>query len=114
MQTATGIPVTVVYATPTATHERALRVPPGTTLREAVVMSGLLAQVPELSAVPPDSLDLGVFNRPRPADTAVRAGDRSSLPAADRGSEGSTPHPCRGAATARGSLSAIDATRRRV
>lgn len=76
MQTTTGIPVTVVYATPTATHERALRVPPGTTLREAVVMSGLLAQVPALSAVPPDSLDLGVFNRPRPADTAVRAGDR--------------------------------------
>lgn len=76
MPPAAGLPVTVVYATPTATHERALRVPAGTTLREAVVMSGLLVQVPGLSALPPQALDLGVFNRPRPADTAVRAGDR--------------------------------------
>jgi hypothetical protein len=76
MQPAAGIPVTVVYATPTVTHERALRVPAGTTLREAVVMSGLLAQVPALSVLPPQALDLGVFNRSRPADTPVRAGDR--------------------------------------
>lgn len=76
MPQAAGLPVTVVYATPTATHERALRVPAGTTLREAVVMSGLLVQVPALSVLSPQALDLGVFNRPRPADTAVRAGDR--------------------------------------
>lgn len=66
------IAVTVVWATPAAVHEIAVRVPAGSTLRDAVRASGLLAQV----TLP---LDLGVFNRPRPADSPARAGDRIEI-----------------------------------
>jgi uncharacterized protein len=68
-----GVAVTVVYGAPDWQVELAVTVPHGATLLDAVIASGLLAQVPALSA---PHLDLGVFNRPQPPDTPVRPGDR--------------------------------------
>lgn len=73
MAAAETLSATVVYATPERQFVLPVRVPAGSTLRDAVIASGLLAQQPSLDAV---RLDLGVFNRPRPADTLLRAGDR--------------------------------------
>jgi putative ubiquitin-RnfH superfamily antitoxin RatB of RatAB toxin-antitoxin module len=64
---------TVVYCTPQHQHVLAVEVPAGTTLREAVLASGLLELEPGLLLRP---LDVGVFNRPRASDAEVRPGDR--------------------------------------
>lgn len=64
---------TVAYCTPAATHLIAVELPPGATLRDAVLASGLLALAPELAA---DALDLGVFGLRRAATAALRPGDR--------------------------------------
>lgn len=67
---------TVVYCA----HDRqwivGVEVPAGSTLRDAVVASGLPQRVPGLD---PAALDLGVFNRPREPDDPVREGDRIEI-----------------------------------
>jgi putative ubiquitin-RnfH superfamily antitoxin RatB of RatAB toxin-antitoxin module len=73
MAAAETLSATVVYAMPERQLVLPVLVPAGSTLRDAVVASGLLTQEPSLDA---GRLDLGVFNRPRPADTLLRAGDR--------------------------------------
>lgn len=73
MAAAETLSATVVYATPERQLVLPVLVPAGSTLRDAVIASGLLAQEPSLDVV---RLDLGVFNRPRPADALLRAGDR--------------------------------------
>lgn len=50
-----------------------LSVPEGSTLEQAVVLSGLLDRVPALRGAP---LDLGVWNVSAPAGQRVREGDR--------------------------------------
>lgn len=65
--------VTIVYCTPQSQHRLAVEVAAGSTLHEAVLASGLLDREPSLAG---RTLDLGVFNRPRAADTHVRDGDR--------------------------------------
>jgi uncharacterized protein len=67
------VAATVVYGAPDLLVELSVTVPRGATLLDAVIASGLLAQVPALSA---PHLDLGVFNRPLSPDTPVRPGDR--------------------------------------
>jgi len=67
------VTVTVVHGAPDRLYELPVTVPHGATLLDAVVASGLLAQVPTLSV---QQLDLGVFNRPLPTHTPVRPGDR--------------------------------------
>jgi uncharacterized protein len=67
------IVATVVYCTPQAQHALPVQVAAGSTLREAVLASGLLELEPSLAG---RTLDLGVFNRPRAADAEVRDGDR--------------------------------------
>lgn len=65
--------VEVVWAEPSRQVQRRVSVAPGTTLRQAVEMSGLYADVPELAD---RRLDVGVFGRRMDPETAVRAGDR--------------------------------------
>jgi hypothetical protein len=67
------IHATVVYCLPDRQHILPVDLPPGATLRDAVVASGLLSLEPGVSVA---ALDVGVFNKPRPADTRVRQGDR--------------------------------------
>jgi putative ubiquitin-RnfH superfamily antitoxin RatB of RatAB toxin-antitoxin module len=70
------IPVTVVYCTPDRQHVQSVELAPGSTLRDAVMASGLLRSEPELASGP---LDLGVYNQPRAASTLVRPGDRIEI-----------------------------------
>lgn len=71
-----GVHATVVYCAVDRQWIVAVDVPAGSTLRDAVSASGLVAQVPELNAA---ALDLGVFNNPRDPDEAVREGDRIEI-----------------------------------
>lgn len=63
----------VVYCTPQSQHKLPVELTAGSTLREAVLASGLLELEPSLAQ---RTLDLGVFNRPRAAEALVREGDR--------------------------------------
>lgn len=64
---------TVVYCGRDRQWVVGVEVPAGSTLRDAVVASGLPARVPGLD---PAALDLGVFNDLREPDEPVRDGDR--------------------------------------
>jgi uncharacterized protein len=67
----------VVYARPAGspgrTFVRQVEVPAGSTLADAVDVSGLLKQEPALAGRP---LDVGVFGRVRSPQTELRDGDR--------------------------------------
>lgn len=64
---------TVVYCARGRQWIVGVEVPAGSTLRDAVVASGLPQHVPGLD---PAALDLGVFNDLREPDEPVRDGDR--------------------------------------
>lgn len=64
---------TVVYCAPDRQWIVDVEVPAGSTLRDAVVASGLPAHVPQLDVA---ALGLGVFNHLRDPDEPVREGDR--------------------------------------
>lgn len=66
----------MVYALPDRQAVRALRVPAGTTLRDAIARSGLLAEFPEISLA---RNRVGVFGRPRDLDGPAQAGDRIEI-----------------------------------
>lgn len=65
--------VTVAYALPSRQLLLGLQVPAGTSLREAILRSGLLEQVPELDLGP---ARVGVFGRLRDLCEPVAEGDR--------------------------------------
>jgi putative ubiquitin-RnfH superfamily antitoxin RatB of RatAB toxin-antitoxin module len=67
---------TVVYCARDRQWIIGVEVKAGSTLRDAVIASGLPAQVPGLD---PAALDLGVFNNLREPDEAVRDGDRIEI-----------------------------------
>lgn len=67
------VSVTVVYARAGGTFVREVDVAAGSSLADAVRVSGLLEAEPALAA---QALDVGVFGRVRSADTVVRDGDR--------------------------------------
>ena len=67
------IAVEVVYALPERQTLLALHVPAGTTAQEAVALSGLLRQHPELDLA---QHKLGLFGKVSAADTVLREGDR--------------------------------------
>ena len=68
--------VRVVYAGPAAHHERELAVAPGTTLGEAIRLSGIAAS----AGLGDDDLHhTGIFGRHAAADTVLRDGDRVEI-----------------------------------
>lgn len=67
---------TVVYCARDRQWIVGVEVPAGSTLRDAVVASGLPQRVPGLD---PAALDLGVFNSLREPDEPVREGDRIEI-----------------------------------
>ncbi|GAB4482104.1 MAG: hypothetical protein OHK0044_31000 [Burkholderiaceae bacterium] len=67
---------TVVYCAPDRQWLVRVDIPAGSTLRDAVIASGLPQRVPELD---PDALDLGVFSRLRDPEEPVREGDRIEI-----------------------------------
>lgn len=70
------IAVEVVYALPERQTLLALHVPVGTTAQEAVALSGLLRQYPELDLA---QHKLGLFGKVSAADTVLREGDRVEI-----------------------------------
>ncbi|MFN4003595.1 MAG: RnfH family protein [Hylemonella sp.] len=72
---ATDIDVTVVYASaPRTVHEVALRLPPGSTVADAIAASGLLQTFPEAAQA-----DVGLWGRRVTPRQVLRQDDRVEL-----------------------------------
>ncbi|MFM9434939.1 uncharacterized protein ACFDR9_002001 [Janthinobacterium sp. CG_23.3] len=67
------IKVQVCYATPDYEFLRDLQVPAGTTLEQAVRLSGLLLEVPQINLA---SAAVGVYAKKKTLDTVLREHDR--------------------------------------
>ena len=70
------ITVEVVYALPGNQLLVELSVVPGTTAREAIARSGILARFPQID---PDRQRIGIFGRVVKADAVLQAGDRVEI-----------------------------------
>ena len=68
--------VEVAYALPGRQWLLALRVPAGTTAREAMARSGILRHCPELSL---EQLEIGIFGERCGLDAVLREGDRVEI-----------------------------------
>ena len=75
--------IEVAYGTPTAQRIVAMKVPRGTTAREAVTQSGIAAGFPEID---PENAVLGIFSRkldgkrtPAPEDYELKPRDRIEI-----------------------------------
>jgi putative ubiquitin-RnfH superfamily antitoxin RatB of RatAB toxin-antitoxin module len=66
--------IEVVYAWPEAQHVVSITVPVGTTVREAIALSGLEIRYPEIAGG-----RVGIFGRIVAAATTVNEGDRIEL-----------------------------------
>lgn len=70
--------VEVAYARPDKQRIVPVTVPEGTTALEAVKLSGIVGDFPEID---PDAIDMGIFGKviKKPAEHQLRAGDRVEL-----------------------------------
>ena len=75
-KSADSFSVEVAYALPERQSIIALVVEPGTTLEQAVVASGILAQYPEIDLA---TAKTGIFGRLAKRDQPLRAGDRVEI-----------------------------------
>ena len=72
------IAVEVVYALPERQWLVALTVRRGTTVREAVALSGLLREHPEIEPACAHGM-IGIFSKRVPPDTVLQQGDRVEI-----------------------------------
>jgi len=70
------ISVEVAYALPEKQMILSLQVKPGTTLLEAIRLSGILEQFPEIDL---DNSKFGIFSKLSPSDTVLREKDRVEI-----------------------------------
>lgn len=68
--------VSVVYCTPQAPWTKEIDIAEGTTIGDAIRISGVLAAYPALQLV---QLAVGVFSNPRALDAAAHDGDRIEI-----------------------------------
>ncbi|WP_338849395.1 RnfH family protein [Massilia sp. W12] len=73
---AAQIAISVVYALPQAIHQKALLLPAGSSIADAVRQSGLLALLPETEV---EQLKLGVYGKLKPAGAVLQDGDRVEI-----------------------------------
>lgn len=66
----------VVYATPRQAQLFEVRLPPGSSVRQAIAACGILTSVPELAGL---ELDVGIFGQSCRLDDTVRDGDRIEI-----------------------------------
>ena len=71
-----AIAVEVVYALPHAQELVSLQLPPGTTLQQAIDMSGLLQRHPEIDVA---TASFGIYARLARPDTVLRDRDRVEI-----------------------------------
>lgn len=70
------INVQVCYASDAVQFLRALRVPAGTTLEQAIAASGVLAEVPGIDL---STMQVGIYAKKKPLDTVLREHDRVEI-----------------------------------
>jgi len=68
--------VYLVYATPQSEYIRPMRVPPGTTIGQAIEGSGVLASFPEINLV---TQPVGIYGKKKTLDTVLRERDRIEI-----------------------------------
>ena len=68
--------VYLVYATPQSEYIRPMRVPPGTTIGQAIEGSGVLASFPEINLV---TQPVGIYGKKKTLDTVLRERDRVEI-----------------------------------
>jgi putative ubiquitin-RnfH superfamily antitoxin RatB of RatAB toxin-antitoxin module len=71
-----GIDVEIVYALPARQILIKLGMPHGATVRDAIVVSGLLLTCPEINLM---SSKVGIFGRRVTTDTILQSGDRVEI-----------------------------------
>jgi putative ubiquitin-RnfH superfamily antitoxin RatB of RatAB toxin-antitoxin module len=76
MVEAAKLTVEVCYASPAAQFLRRLQVPAGSTLHQAISLSGVLEEIPEIDL---SVLKVGIHNRLQTLDTVLRDGDRVEI-----------------------------------
>ncbi len=69
-----GIDIEVAYATPEKQRIIALQVPEGTTIAEAIELSGIRGEFPGMEVG-----DVGVFSKRRKLEDEVQAGERIEI-----------------------------------
>lgn len=74
--TAAQVAIEICYALPHEQTLLALNVEPGTTLRQAIERSGLIARHPEVDL---STLSVGIFGKMATLDTIVSEGDRIEI-----------------------------------
>lgn len=70
---ADDIQVQVCHALPDSSFLHALKVPAGTTIGQAVVLSGLLQKIPDIDLA---VNMVGIYGKKKPLDTVLREHDR--------------------------------------
>lgn len=70
------IDVQVCYASDAVQFLRALRVPAGTTLEQAIAASGVLAEVPGIDLT---TMQVGIYAKKKALDTVLREHDRVEI-----------------------------------
>lgn len=73
---ADSFPVEVGYASDAVQFLRALQVAPGTTLEQAIVLSGVAQEVAEVDL---STMQVGVYGKKKPRDTLLRPHDRVEI-----------------------------------
>ena len=68
--------VEVAYALPHQQFLRRLKMPSGSTVRQAIVQSGVLSKFPEIDL---KSVKVGIFSRPVDLDVLLNSGDRVEI-----------------------------------
>ena len=68
--------VEVCYASDAVQFLRALRVPVGTTIEQALALSGVAQEVAEVDVA---TMQVGVYGKKKPLDTLLRAHDRVEI-----------------------------------
>ena len=68
--------IEVVYALPSRQFLRCLKVSSGTTVRDAIVQSGVLSKFPEIDL---ESIKVGIFSRTVSLDIQLNSGDRVEI-----------------------------------
>ena len=68
--------VEVAYALPHQQFLRRLKMPSGSTVRQAIVQSGVLSKFPEIDL---ESVKVGIFSRPVDLDVLLNSGDRVEI-----------------------------------
>jgi len=76
VDTAATFTVEVCYASDTVQFLRALQVAPGTTIEQALALSGVAVEVPGIDLA---TLQTGIYGKKKPPDTPLRPHDRVEL-----------------------------------